>query len=345
MTSSSSFAELSDDDLLAAVKRLTNCERQATTQLIACLMEVDARRLYLGEGCSSLFTYCMQVLHLSEHAAYGRIEAARAARRFPRILALLADGDLTLTAVCLLAPHLTADNHEAVLDEARYKSKREVEQLVAALHPRPDVRTSVRKLPGPTPAARRPNALPADMIDLTASTEPSEPPLPPSPPATSPPVVVPLAPERYKVQVTVSRQTYEKLRRAQDLLRHSIPDGDPAAIVDRALTLLVAELERVKLAATDRPHRAPAARSEQSRHIPATVKRAVWARDAGRCAFVGRNGRCRETGFLEFHHVVPYARGGPPSVDNIELRCAAHNAYESALCFGWTQDHLLEAGV
>ena len=53
---------------------------------LALLAEVDARRLYLGEGCSSLFTYCTQVLHLSEHAAYHRIEAARAARQYPVIL-------------------------------------------------------------------------------------------------------------------------------------------------------------------------------------------------------------------------------------------------------------------
>jgi hypothetical protein len=63
------------------VKTLAADERQATARLIAGLAELDARRLYLGEGCPSLFAYCTQVLHLSEHAAYGRIEAARTARR------------------------------------------------------------------------------------------------------------------------------------------------------------------------------------------------------------------------------------------------------------------------
>jgi hypothetical protein len=107
--------------------------------------------------------------------------------------------------------------------------------------------------------------------------------------ATAPPpnrlaAVTPLAPERYKLQCTLSRQTYEKLRRAQNLLRHTVPDGDPAAVLDRALTLLVATLEKQKLAATDRPRSArPLAR--RSRHIPARVKRAVWERDGGRCTF------------------------------------------------------------
>jgi hypothetical protein len=90
---------LSDGELVAEVTRLAGCERQATAHLIAALAELDARRLYLGQGCSSMFTYCTQVLHLAEHAAYNRIEAARAARRFPLILALLGDGCVHLSTV------------------------------------------------------------------------------------------------------------------------------------------------------------------------------------------------------------------------------------------------------
>ena len=77
-TNSLPYGELSDRDLIVAVHHLAATERGATAQLIASLAEFDARRLYLAEGCSSLFTYRTQVLRLSEHAAYGRIEAARA---------------------------------------------------------------------------------------------------------------------------------------------------------------------------------------------------------------------------------------------------------------------------
>jgi hypothetical protein len=330
MTCPPSFAQLSNEDLLAEVKRLAAGERQATARLIACLMEVDARRLYLGEGCSSLFTYCTQVLHLSEHAAYGRIEAARAARRFPQILARLAEGDVTLTTIGLLAPHLTPANHVDVLDAARHKSKREVEQLVARLRPLPDVPSSVRKLPAPKPVAL-PESDHQPFSD--APHPPSTESLEMAPSRTARPVMSPLAPDRYKVQFTVSRETFDKLRRAQDLLRHTIPNGDPSAIFDRALTLLVNELERSRLDRwkATRRRRPPA---PTSRHIPADVKRAVWTRDGGRCAFEGTTGRCTETGLLQFHHVVPYARGGRAVVDNIELRCAAHNAYEAEVCFG-----------
>jgi 5-methylcytosine-specific restriction endonuclease McrA len=147
----------------------------------------------------------------------------------------------------------------------------------------------------------------------------------------------PVADDRFLLRVTISRETNAKLERARDLLRHSIPNGDPAEILDRALTIFVAHLERTKLAATTRPRTpsTPARRNGgTTRHVPAPVKRAVWARDGGRCTFVGAEGRCAETGRLEFHHVEPYARGGPTDVANLTLRCRAHNAYDARLVFG-----------
>jgi hypothetical protein len=357
MTCLASLGNLSDAQLLSEVGRLSAGERQATAHLIAALAEVDARRLYLDTGCSSLFTYCTQILHLSEHAAYGRIEAARAARRFPVILDRLADGSITLTAICLLSSHLTTDNHRALLDAVRHQTKRTIEQLVARLRPQPDVPSTIRKLP-PAKTPAEPSSLgdaskPADVPGQHTCTQawapdvlrskpaegkvgahkPSELPRTTDIPAFRPPTVVPLAPERYKVQFTVSRETHDKLRRAQDLMRHVIPNGDPAAIFDRALTVLLDELAKTKCAATERPRTKTAAASK-SRHIPAAVKRAVWNRDAGRCAFVGSNGRCRETGLLEFHHVVSYADGGQAVIENLELRCRAHNAYEAERHFG-----------
>ncbi len=336
----SSVAQLSNQELLARVKHLAQREREATASLIAHLAELDARRAYLAEGCSSLFTYCTQVLHLSEHAAYGRIEAARAARQFPVILERLAEGSVTLTTVGLLAAHLTPENHRALLDRARHASKRQVEELVARLRPQPPVPSSVRRLP----TASHPTAQPPAPADAAVSSQPAgeghgvtsvaRPALAITPPPARPAVVAPLAPERYRVQFTASAETYAKLRLAQALLRHQIPDGDLGTIVDRALTALVQNLTRRKFAATDRPRRGSGP-TPGSRHIPGEVRRAVWLRDGGRCAFVGATGRrCTEQGFLEFHHVTPYAAGGASTADNIQLRCRAHNGYEAERYFG-----------
>ena len=314
-----SFGALSDDQLIAQVQRCAAREREATSTLIAALAELDARRLHLAAGCSSLFTYCTQVLHFSEYAAYARIEAARVARRLPLVLDLLTEGAITLTTVGLLAPHLTPENHRDVLAASRYKSKREMEQLVAALRPKPEVASIVRKLP----------VKPMDQVAAMLNTPFMPPPVPSAACARSDPraTVAPVAPERFKIQVTVSREAHDNLRRAQDLLRHSIPNGDPAVIVERALALLVSELERKKMAMAARP-RSRTAPALHSRHVPAGVKREVWKRDGGQCAFAGTEGRCRERGFLEYHHVVPYADGGTTTADNLQLRCRAHNVYE-----------------
>jgi 5-methylcytosine-specific restriction endonuclease McrA len=237
--------------------------------------------------------------------------------------------------VVLLVPHLTADNCVTVLEAARHRSRREVEQQVAALRPLPSVATIVRKLPPPKlaaselPVERGETLIPSDQDARQAADREPAAPMPPVRPA----VLAPLAPERFKLQVTISRATHDKLRRVQDLLRHSVPNGDPAEILDRALTLLLADLERSKLALTERPRQAKNP-LPGSRHVPAAVRREVWKRDEGRCAFIGTAGRCAERGFLEFHHVRPFAEGGETTIANLQLRCRAHNHYEAEAYFG-----------
>jgi len=321
---------LSDQDLEAQLKSFARCEREATARLVAHLAEFDERRLYLAAGFPSLFNYCCEVLHLSEPAAYNRIEVARAARRFPDVLRMLGEGSLSLATVRLLAAQLTADNCPELLPAAAGKGKREVERMLAGYFPRPDVPTLIRKLPTapslPTPPD--PSEPPAVGPPLTS---PSPPPLPA--PARRP-VVRPLDADRYEIRFTATAETREKLRRAQDLLRHAVPSGDVAQVIDRALTLLLEDLVRKKFGATDRP-RASRGTTPGSRSVAAKVRRTAWSSDEGRCGFVSKSGRrCDATAFIEFDHVVPYGAGGEGTVENIRLLCRAHNAFESQRLYG-----------
>ena len=171
-----SLPRLSDIELVARVKDLAARARDATAVLVAHLAELATRDLHLQAGYGSLFVYCRDALALSEHEAYNRIEAARAARRFPVILELLAEGAINLTTVRLLAPHLTPENHRSVLESSRGKRKVEVEEIVARLWPLPDVPPSLRKLPPPRPAPM-PTAPPLD-VSGPAPPAPSFPPPP-----------------------------------------------------------------------------------------------------------------------------------------------------------------------
>jgi hypothetical protein len=340
-------AALSDQDLLARLPLLAGREREGTVELVAHLAALDTRpAVYAAQGYGSLFGYCTQALRLSEDAACNRIEAARACRRFPVILDLLAAGEVTLTSIRLLGRHLTPANHQAVLAKASRRSRREIEALVAELAPRPDVPTSVRKLPTvtatpsgsatPAPVATSPEPAPAMAAWPAAFV------LTPRP--TARPIVQATAPGRYRVQFTIGPETHERLRRMQALLRREIPDGDPAAIFDCALKLLEKKVEKTKLGAADRPRprvirpgtdKRVRTDALPSRDVPREVKRTVDRRDTGQCAFVSPSGRrCTERTFLEFHHLQAYAKKGPATVANISLRCWRHNQYEAELVFG-----------
>jgi hypothetical protein len=346
---------LSDHDLLARVGVLAAREREAVVELVAHLAVLDSRpSLYAAQGCGSLFGYCTEVLRLSEDATCNRIVAARTCRRFPVILDLLASGKMTLTSVRVLSGTLTPENHEAVLARAIDRSRREIEALVAELAPRPDVPSSVRKIPSAmSTSAAAPVSAPSPATPVQAAiatpTEPApsvglRPPLP-----TRRPIVETTSPDRYRVQFTIGKASHDKLRRLQALLRREIPDGDPAVIFDRALTMLLEKVEKQKLGATSRrvtPGKPSSARSIRpgtdnrsegaaSRHIPADVERAASQRDGDQCAFVSKDGRrCTERTFLEFHHIRPYALAGQATVENISLRCRRHNQYEAELVFG-----------
>ncbi|HEU0091729.1 MAG TPA: hypothetical protein VFS78_06440, partial [Vicinamibacteria bacterium] len=305
---------LSDQDLLARIGVLAGKEREASVEFVAHLAVLDARPvLFAAQGHGSLFTYCTEVLRLSEDATCNRIQAARACRDFPVILEALVSGAMSLTSVRILRPHLTRENHEAVLARASGRSRREIEALIAELAPRPDVPSSVRKLPTAPPA---PPVMPAATSPATCveaatlgSPEPT-PPVSPAPPlrTTPRPIIETTSPERYRVQFTIGKESHEKLRRVQALLRREIPNGDPGAIFDRALTLLLEKVERTKLGAAKRPRPRPIRPGADrqlrtpivpSRDTPRHVQRAVCQRDGDQCAFVSGDGhRCTERTFL-----------------------------------------------
>ena len=154
--------------------------------------------------------------------------------------------------------------------------------------------------------------------------------------ASARPSAEPLGGSRYKVQFTAGPETHAKLREAQALLRHQIPDGDLGRIFDRALEALLRDVRRVKFAETQRPR---AQRADVSgpaaRHIPAEIRRAVSKRDGERCTFIAADGRsCGARDALEFHQMVPFARSHRHRVDEISLRCRAHNACAAVQDFG-----------
>jgi hypothetical protein len=261
-------------------------------------------------------------LHLSEAESYFRIAVARAARKHAVLLTMLGDGRLHLSGIAILAPHLTEENSEKVLSRATHKSKRQIEELVAELAPKPDVPVVIRKLPTPKPAPAV--QLCPERVEAPPRASP--------PPPVPPPVVEPLRPERYRVQITASAELRDKLERLQ-----ALTGEDLATVIEAAVSEKLERLEAKRFALTKNPRKTleESDTSPLSRYIPAPVRRIVRKRDGNQCGFVDRNGRrCTESRRLEFHHHDPFARGGAHDPDKISLRCKTHNLYHAEQDYG-----------
>ena len=141
-----SISEISDDELLLRLSKLLQNSRRVESELVAHIGEVDQRQLW-ARYASSMFSYCTEALNLAEHEAYLRIKVARASREHPVLLEMLADGRLHLSGIVVLRPHLTKANRQTLLSRAANKTKRQIEELIAELFPKPDVPTTIRKLP------------------------------------------------------------------------------------------------------------------------------------------------------------------------------------------------------
>ena len=415
--------------------------------MLAYVAEIDRRQLYLEQAYPSMFAFCTRKFGMSEAVAAKRIRAGRAACRFPCILGMVRRGELHLSGVHQLAVHLTEENHEKVLRRAKYRTMREIEELIAEIAPKPDAVCLRRALPrqsaeladqttqqqsalwrGGTEqnadvagrkAVQRARGQPLDGGEVSGATSPamsgatSGPSSAATSRATSDAIdwvmnraadgvgggsvsgvagsavdgaasgaadgaaggavdgaaggavdgagrgvsraqgtaawgaqaavparrarnlTTPLSPGRYRLQVTIGQEARDRLLELQNLLSHQIPDGDLAAVIERALEVLLAETKKKRGALAGKSRAGRKKGGGRTRTIPARVRREVFRRDEGRCAFVdGEGRRCESTWQIEFHHCVPYGRDGAHRTDNIELRCRAHNQYEAELEYG-----------
>ncbi|MDQ2647075.1 MAG: hypothetical protein M3020_24940 [Myxococcota bacterium] len=329
-------AELSDGELLAATRRLVGRSNQLLASLLAHLGEVEARGIHRTRACASLYTYCIYELRFSEDEAFRRVSAARMVQRFPALLDAVAAGEIHLTGLLMLGPHLTAENLVEVLARAKHRTKKEIARLVRQLDPLPRVPARIEPL-GPEYSQLVPRAptwdqfvssfnpvreLEAghrprdwmdeidemDEVDETVSTAAND--APDS--ALEAPAPARVEPQRYRVQFEASEEYVGLVERAKALLSHAAPGAGLAELHVRAMRALVAELERERYAVTERPRSSVEREGDgedatkvprrRARRVPAAIRRAVFERDRARCTFRSESGeRCRETERLELH--------------------------------------------
>ncbi|WP_242342189.1 HNH endonuclease, partial [Anaeromyxobacter terrae] len=261
-----------------------------------------------------------------------------------------------LSTVTLLGQVFTEENVDDLLGRAAYRTRAEVEHLVASIQARAAPRAGIRELPEREPAQAR--ALPLTAPDTGGErAEPSDgapaAPVPASPTDGASPTTREVRNERprrsetvaateshWSLRVTLDRACKEDLETLRCLLSHKIPDGDLAAVLGEAIRCAIDKHGKRKGAVaperkTKRPDPTAATSPTATSTIPAIVRRAVWKRDGGRCAWVGPDGcRCSSRWKLELDHIQPAALGGASTIDNLRLVCRAHNLLHAERTFG-----------
>jgi hypothetical protein len=357
-------------DSAALAKRLHELagrERDVQVDFLLHLDAFDRKSGYLEAGFGSLWDFCLRALHLREGAAGRRIAAMRVLRRLPKLEAALRDGRLCLSTVAQLAPVLTKENLDDVVARAAYKTKADVDHLVASLQPRIAPKEGVRKLPEPREASQEPLLLAPSTQDgneparpagdggtaNAVSTSPAPVPAAAPPPersssSESPRVAIheprPSADLRavsgreWSLRVTIDSAFKADLQTLASLLSHKA-GANLAAVLHEAIRCGIEKHGKRK--GVVEPARARAGGQRDSsptagaRSIPIAIRREVWKRDSGCCTWKGPDGRrCGSRWKVELDHVVPVALGGSSEVGNLRLLCARHNAFYAEQVYG-----------
>ena len=283
----------SNEALLGALSALVGSSRRLLAELVAHLAEVEERRLHLDLGYGSMFAYCTGRLGFSEDEAYRRIEVSRLARQYPAIFPRLANGELSLSVSVLLKPLIQRSNADELIELVSRQTVARAKELLAARFPRPDVASSIRKLPvrrgdeaplissglgAPQPARIHNAGGNGPNIEAAAPTldEPRSVRFAATPahPITTPrrdtrPILEPLSEGRYRIQLTADTHLKNKLELAQDLMRHVQPDGDLGPILARALDLLIESIMKRRFGARQTPSKLRTAVTRSSdTHLP-----------------------------------------------------------------------------
>lgn len=362
-------AQLSDADLLVTTRLLVGRSNELLAALLAHLAEIEARGLHRTRACSGLYPFCIYELRLSEDEAYRRVTASRLVRRFPALLEAIATGELHLTGLLMLGPHLTENNLVEVLARAKHRTKKEIARLVRLLDPLPEVRPRIEPL-GPTPGLVIPEAprwrafvqstrpvreltpgdRPRDWVEKGAesandvadayrlkvalcsdSQERAQ--LGEARPDV--PASDALAPQRYSVQFTAGEEYVKLVEEARALLSHSALHTPLDELHLQAMREFVRALKRRKYAVTKRP---PKGSSNKRR----SAERAIESNETTASSEVDRS-RPEPDHARDFEHPRRRGRYVPAAVrravfDRDEGRCTYHDASGQRCC----ETHLLE---
>jgi len=346
---------LSTEELDQSVEKLVRAEKRNVALVIAHIAEISRRKGHVERGYNNLFDYCVRRLNLSEGSVALRIHVANVSRRFPQILVALSENRLSLTVAGLLAPVLTESNVEKLLADCGGMTRREAEEYLVALRPKPVFAPSIRKTPTrPQESLWAASSSPPSEQTTSPHTTPPAPKAPTPRPAhpTSPPILEPAQPDQFNFRFSADRTFKEKFERLAEVLGVQNPLQHMAEIMEKALDIALdkKDLKRKRARRLEREaKRSGATPSEESRpgeissseqaassrYLPSAVRERVHARAGHQCEYRSQDGTlCRSRTGLEIEHERPFALHRSHDERYLRVYCRAHNRLSAERVFG-----------
>ena len=321
--------KLDDSEFHHQFELNASVEHSSTLKMLHFLNDLERRRSYLDLGYSSVFDYCVRKIGYSRSAAGRRVQAARCARRYPEVFAMLRAHELSFGIAALIEPILTDDNKDSILERVRGTSHREVERIVSEYRPPVALRDRLQYIQVPIPQPRN--------ID-TALCERQ---------------FARISPEVWRDRIPTEQKVFVQFLADEEFLKLF---EEVRSIVDNGEEKTFAEVMKATLAEY-RDRHSPAARqarrearsppngpdsrrrewknATQSRNIPNDIRDKVFLRDQGQCAYVASDGtRCQCKRGLQVDHIKPFANRGTHDPSNLRLLCGAHNRREAERTMG-----------
>lgn len=299
MNNAPTLKDISDKSIITSLKELIKNESELIAEVVLHLSEVYTRRLYLSEGYSSLFNYCVKGLGYSEGASCRRIEAAKALKANPEIYSLLKERKLSLCTVSEISKVERQEDKSLVIEASKGKSKSEVQKITATFSSTVKGVKKERIVPKKT-IQEEPS-----LFTYNKDEAPRE-----------------------ELSYAVSLDFDNELMKLYEEAKRLVGQVPMAVVFKRSLREFI---ERRKTVYRKSEYKAPS----NSRYIPKGVKLELIKRDGCQCSYVSKDGRrCEEDTGLEVDHIMPFGIGGTNSVDNLRLLCPAHNRFLAEITFG-----------
>lgn len=292
------LTKLSDEELLLRLKNFAEQDRKLQVEILWYLLEVQRRKIYLARGYASLYEYTVEELGYSHGSAYRRIQAMRLLEAVPSVAEKIEEGVINITTASQVQNFIKQETKAN--GSLSYKDKLKMLEEIE--------NKSAREVEKHLITLKPENVLRSEKVRAVTA-------------------------EVMEIRLMIADSLKERLDRLRFYLSHINPDmtylGLLEYLCDRAL-LKFENNKSENVRGEGSSEKEGAEFKVKTRHIPSTLRHAVWMRDQGRCSYIdiasGR--RCGSKYQLQVDHIHPWSLGGESTLSNLQLLCGQHNRHK-----------------